>query len=154
MGTEIERKFLVKSDGYKTELSSNIYIKQGYFSNGVRVRLSKAHKNEGFITFKYPTEGMTRIEYEYPIPYSDALEILENLCEKPIIEKIRHIVFHCGERWEVDEFLGDNKGLVIAELEMDNEDYDFKIPEWLGPEVTHLKKYYNADLTEKPFKLW
>jgi len=155
MGKEIERKFLVKSDDYKTPLTSKIYINQGYFAEGVRVRLSKSlGKDEGFITFKSPTEGMTRTEFEYKIPFVEAEEILNNLCKGPIIEKTRHIIFYSGEKWEVDEFFGDNEGLVVAELEMSDEEHNFEKPDWLGEEVTQNKRYYNSDLTKNPFKNW
>lgn len=157
MGKEIERKFLAKSDKYK-ELSGihSMEIRQGYFADGVRVRTSidGFETKKGFITFKSPKEGMTRSEFEYEIPYSEATEILENLCKGPRIEKFRHIIFYEGERWEVDEFKGDNEGLVIAELELPDENHEFELPDWIGKEVTQEKKYYNSDLTENPYKNW
>jgi len=154
MGKEIERKFLVKSDDYKSKESDVQKIRQGYFANGVRVRILDGFESKGFITFKTPTEGITRTEFEYEIPYSEAEEIINTLCKGPIIEKQRHIVYYENNKWEVDEFLGDNKGLIVAELEMPNEEYEFKNPDWLGEEVTHEKRYYNSDLTKNPFKNW
>lgn len=158
MGKEIERKFLVKSDRYK-ELAFDIQgaeLRQGYFASGVRVRTSKDGfgSEKGFITFKSPQEGLTRSEFEYEIPYDEAKEILDKLCKGPLIEKFRHYVFNNNDRWEVDEFFGNNEGLVIAELEIPSEDYEVNIPDWVGEEVTHEKKYYNSDLTENPYKNW
>ncbi len=155
MAKEIERKFLVKSDNYKEQSSNIQQLQQGYFASGVRVRISSDRFGEkGFITFKTPKEGITRIEFEYEIPYTEAQEILRDLCKGPIIEKLRHIVLFNGNTWEVDEFLGDNNGLVVAELEMPSEEYKFETPDWLGEEVTYEKKYYNSALTEKPYKTW
>jgi len=158
MGKEIERKFLVISDDYK-EKSSIVHgqkLRQGYFSDGVRVRTSVDgfETEKGFITFKTPKEGMTRTEFEYEIPFSEAKEILDNLCKGPIIEKFRHIVYYKENKWEIDEFSGDNTGLVVAELEMPDENHKFENPNWIGEDVTHEKKYYNSDITENPYKDW
>ena len=158
MGKEIERKFLIVSDDYK-EKASEVHgqkLRQGYFADGVRVRTSidGFEVEKGFITFKTPKRGMTRTEFEYEIPYSEAEEILNDLCKGPIIEKFRHIVYYKENKWEVDEFFGDNEGLVVAELEMDSEEHEFEKPSWLGEDVTHKKKYYNSDLTENPYKNW
>lgn len=157
MSIEIERKYLVKSDNYKTPLSSKMYIKQGYFKDGVRVRITKNNKSQieyGYITFKSTEAKMSRSEFEYKIPYSEAKEILNTLCTGPIIEKNRYITFYNGNRWEIDEFFGDNEGLIIAEIELDSEGQKFKVPDWLGEEVTHLKKYYNSHLTKNPYNKW
>jgi adenylate cyclase len=157
MAKEIERKFLIESEDYKqkeTDIHKQ-HIKQGYFYDGVRVRTSiDGFGKHGFITFKSPNEGLIRNEYEYLIPYEEAKEILENICKGPIVEKIRHIVFNEDNRWEIDEFLGDNYGLTIAEIELDNEQQEFEKPSWLGKEITNKKKYYNSKLTKKPFKDW
>jgi len=155
MAKEIERKFLVNSEEYKNKKINSQKIKQGYFASGVRVRTSlDGNHGRGFITFKSPKEGMTRTEFEYEVPYIEAKEILEDLCDGPIIKKNRHIVMFDNNKWEVDEFLGDNDGLVVAEIEIPNEEYKFKIPDWIGAEVTHEKKYYNSDLTETPYNKW
>lgn len=156
---EIERKFLVKSDDYKL-LDIEIQrqkIKQVYFDSGLRVRTSiNGFGKKGFITIKSQTAGISREEYEYEIPYEDAREIIENLAKnKPVIEKIRYIVYHEHEdKWEVDEFLGDNEGLIVAEIELENENQKFKLPPWIGEEVTHERKYYNSDLSKNPYKNW
>lgn len=159
MALEIERKFLVTTDDYKIYESEiqKTYIKQGYFSDGVRVRLSsdnyEIENNKGFITFKSPNSGMIRNEFEYEIPFEDAKEIMK-LCNGIIIEKYRHIVYFQENKWEIDEFLGDNEGLVIAEIEMESKDHKFKIPYWVGEEITYNKKYYNSDLSKTPYKDW
>lgn len=157
MGKEIEKKFLVISNDYKDQDSNiqNQHIKQGYFADGVRVRTSEdGFGKKGFITFKSPKEGMVRTEYEYEIPYNDAEEILNTLCKGPIIKKIRHVVYFEYNKWEIDEFFDDNKGLIVAELEMGNIFHKFTKPKWLGKEVTDEKKYYNSKLTETPYKNW
>jgi len=156
MGQEIERKYLVKNDDYKEETTDHLHIQQGYFADGVRVRMSKNDSGyqQGFITFKSPKEGMTRDEFEYEIPYVEAKEILDDMCKGPLIEKIRHHVYFEDNKWEVDEFFGDNEGLVITELEVPGEDYEYNKPNWVGKDVTDKKRYYNSDLTELPYKKW
>ena len=154
MAIEIERKFLVKNDDYLSLKKYTLNIKQGYFADGVRVRTTtEGDAKKAYITFKSPKQGITRNEFEYEIPFSDAVNILK-MRSGPIIEKNRHIVYHNNEVWEVDEFLGKNDGLVVAELEMDSEDYKFENPNWLGKEVTYEKQYYNSHLTLNPFSKW
>lgn len=153
MNKEIERKFLVKNNKYKSK--KFFKIKQGYFADGVRVRTMEGkNTKKGFITFKTPKEGISRDEYEYEIPYSDAVKILNDICISPIIEKIRYIKKYKKSKWETDVFLGDNKGLIISEIEMDREDYEFEKPKWIDIEVTQEKKYYNSYLTLNPYKNW
>lgn len=154
MGKEIERKFLVKDSTYKKLCSGKLY-KQGYlFSNPdktVRVRLVD---NKGFLTIKGKGNGLTRDEFEYEIPSADAEEILQKMCHKPFIEKTRYTYSYMGHTWEIDEFHGENEGLVVAEIELENEDENFEVPEWIGEEVTYDKKYFNSNLIKNPYKNW
>ena len=154
MGKEIERKFLVGDDQFR-DLAEGILIRQGYLVTGemisVRVRTIG---EEAFLAVKGPTISATRDEYEYQIPFDDALEIMRQLCEKPIIEKHRYIIEHKGYHWEVDEFHGMNEGLVVAEVELDSEDEAFEKPPWIGEEVTGDERYYNVNLVKNPFIRW
>ena len=152
MGTEIERKFLVKDDSWKT--AEPVYYCQGYLNRDqkrtVRVRIADG---QGLLTVKSPTVGATRSEFEYPIPLDDAKEMFE-LCEKPLIEKNRRIICVGGMNWEVDEFLGENQGLVVAEIELDSESQEFELPIWIGKEVTDDPRYFNSRLSSAPFSTW
>jgi adenylate cyclase len=153
MGIEIERKFLVTQNVWR-DLGLPVPYKQGYLvSDGkrtVRVRLAGDH---GFITIKGPTTGASRSEYEYEIPADEAMELFD-LCALPIIEKFRTEVIFDGKLWEVDEFLGENHGLVIAEIELTSEDESFNIPPWIGDEVTSDRRYYNSQLALNPYIKW
>ncbi len=154
MGLEIERKFLLKGDEWRSLADGKPY-RQGYIrtngENTVRVRVAG---DKGFLTIKGPVAGATRTEYEYEIPLQDALEMLERLCDKPYIEKIRHTVPVEGFVWEIDEFQGANAGLVVAEVELDGEDQAFDKPDWVGDEVTGDPRYYNGNLTVAPYATW
>lgn len=154
MGVEIERKFLVKGDAWKTLGVAHNY-KQGYLNatkeRTVRVRMVE---EDGYVTIKGPRTGAARAEYEYPIPGADAQEIIETLCEKPIVEKIRRKIPFGGFIWEVDEFLGVNAGLVVAEIELKDEAQAFEKPDWIGEEVTEDPRYSNSNLVRKPFSAW
>jgi adenylate cyclase len=155
MGLEIERKFRVAGDAWRAQVSQSTLLRQGYIANtaraSVRVRLAG---EAGWLSIKAMTRGLSRAEYEAAIPAQEANEMLDRLCEGPLIEKWRHIVIYQGNRWEIDEFLGENAGLVIAELELEAEDAVFARPSWLGLEVTHDERYYNFRLAEKPFRHW
>ena len=154
MGIEIERKFLVKGTGWKKGLSGTEY-RQGYLASDpkltVRVRLAGG---QGYLTIKGGASGASRLEFEYVIPCDDAVELLERLCGKPLIEKIRYRVMHAGMVWDVDEFFGENSGLVLAEVELENEAQVVEIPSWVGQEVTGDSRFYNACLAENPFPAW
>lgn len=154
MGKEIERKFLVKNSEYKTSSDEALY-KQGYLcinpNRTVRVRVVG---DKGLITVKGKSTGASRLEFEYEIPFEDANEMLDILCEKPIIEKIRYTYDYAGFIWEIDEFLGDNEGLVVAEIELQDESMEFSKPIWIGEEVTGDPKYYNSSLIKNPYKNW
>lgn len=153
---EIERKFLVNSVAYREEASSVTLIKQGFLNTDpertVRIRI---RGNEGFITIKgIPNkEGTTRFEWEKKIPVKEA-EALIKLCHRPVISKTRFEVPYGNHLYEIDEFEGDNKGLTVAEVELSNEKEFFDKPDWLGEEVTGIKKYYNSQLSIKPFADW
>lgn len=154
MAMEIEKKFLVINDDYKNS-SRKILFRQGYlsvdFERTVRVR---CYDGMGFLTVKGKTRSCSREEYEYSIPFQDAERMLDNLCIRPIIEKVRHFVVYEDCKWVVDEFLGVNEGLVIAEIELENELQKFEKPEWLGNEITDQIKYFNSNLIENPYKNW
>ena len=154
MPREIERKFLPKSDAWRSEVRQSRPMRQGYLASGgnvsVRVRIAG---QEAWLNIKAGGFVASRPEYEYPIPLDEARELLE-LAEGPLIEKTRHFVEHGGMTWEVDEFHGDNSGLVVAELELDSEDAAFSRPTWLGVEVTELRRYYNVCLVTHPFRAW
>ncbi len=156
MDIEIERKFLVKNDDFKNRSHKKNHIKQGYLnshkSRTVRIRISN---NKGFITIKGKSNstGTTRFEWEKEIKKKEA-ESLLLLCEPNLIEKIRYFVNIDKHTFEVDEFLGENKGLTIAEIELTHEDEAFKTPSWLGKEVTGNKKYYNSNISQLPYKDW
>ena len=154
MGIEIERKYLVKGNSFKYGISGILY-KQGYLLSDpekvVRIRIIDT---KGFITIKSKVTGFTRHEFEYEIPVKDAEEMLDLLCEKPIIEKHRYIYDYMGFIWEIDEFHGVNEGLIIAEIELKNENTVFTKPDWIGEEVTGITKYYNSELVKYPYNVW
>lgn len=154
MAIEIERKFLVINTQYKINAVSAVF-KQGYLSidsdKTVRVRSSG---EKGFLTIKGRTRNCSREEFEYEIPVHEAEEMLENLCIKPIIEKRRYFLSHEGCDWIVDEFSGLNEGLVVAEIELEDENQDFKKPEWLGNEISSDPRYFNSNLVLNPYKSW
>lgn len=156
MATEIERKFLVESAQFKTESTKLLRITQGYLSSNpertVRIRLKG---DKGYITVKgaSSSNGLSRYEWEKEIPASEARELLI-LCEPGIIDKMRYEVNTGTHIFEVDEFLGDNSGLIMAEVELASEDEKFEKPSWIGTEVTGDSRYYNSYLSKKPFSIW
>ena len=154
MGIEIERKFLLAGDAWRG-LGQSVLLRQGYLSSArervVRVRIEG---EQAMLTIKGANVGATRGEWEYPIPLADAAELLDGLCEQPLIEKTRHRIEHAGMVWEVDEFLGANAGLVVAEIELASEDQPFDKPDWIGAEVSGDARYYNANLIRHPFSQW
>jgi adenylate cyclase len=154
MGKEIERKFLTKGDGWRSLASGTMY-RQGYLSTvkerTVRVRTVG---DRGFLTIKGVTTGVTRAEYEYEIPVAEANAMLDGLCERPLIEKSRYRIVHGGLLWEVDEFFGENQGLVIAEVELAEEGQRIELPSWVGEEVSDDPRYFNSNLSRNPFTRW
>ena len=154
MGTEIERKFLVVGDEWRS-LAQATHYRQGYLSS-VKERTVRVRRagNKGTLTVKGVSVRATRNEYEYEIPPADADEMIDRLCEKPIVEKNRYRIPVGDVTWEVDEFLGINEGLVVAEVELHSEDQPFDKPDWIGEEVTGDPKYFNANLVARPFSTW
>ena len=155
MAKEIERKFTVINDNWREQVKSSARYRQGYMGQAdkasIRVRLED---NRALLNIKSATLGVERHEYEYEIPARDANEMLDALCEKPLIEKTRHFVEHQGHTWEVDVFDGDNAGLVVAEIELDSADEPFSVPDWAGEDVSHDHRYYNVCLVKHPYKDW
>lgn len=148
MTTEIEHKYLVNDQIYETMASECHHIIQGYLSTEpertVRVR---TYDNRGFVTIKSRNKGASRMEFEYEIPYDDASLMLKELCIKPIIEKYRYIVHFEGEKWEVDRFEGHLQGLVLAEIEIPDEEHTYSLPPFVGKNVTGDARYYNSNLS-------
>ena len=155
MGQEIERKFLISDESWRNSADRGTRFRQGYLVGSkeasVRIRIEGDRAN---INIKSATLGVRRMEYEYTIPLDDAEELLDTLCEKPLIEKTRYHV-HSGEHlWEIDVFEGDNEGLQVAEIELNDEDEQFERPPWIGEEVSTDTRYYNVCLVKHPFKEW
>ena len=153
MGVEIELKFLVLNNDWRT-LGTPVNYAQGYLTaDGIRTVRIRIAGEEGFITIKGGSNGISRLEFEYPIPVLDALEMLR-LCAIPVIQKFRTKIDYKGKIWEIDEFEGDNKGLILAEIELTSEDESFDIPPWIGQEVTGDLRYFNSQLSVRPFRSW
>ena len=154
MGKEIERKFLVRGDGWRSLAKGTAY-RQGYL-NSAKERTVRIRKidDRAFLTIKGLTVGATRVEYEYEIPVADCDAMLDALAEKPIIEKKRYKIPLEGLTWEIDEFFGDNTGLIVAEVELESEGQTFRKPEWVGEEVTADPRYFNSNLIKHPYRKW
>ena len=154
MAKEIERKYLVKGDKWR-ELAKGVMYRQGYLSTvkerTVRVRTID---DNGFLTVKGITIGATRMEFEYEISVEDANQMLDELCERPLIEKSRYKIDYAGLTWEVDEFFGDNKGLIVVEVELTDESQTIELPEWVGEEVSNDPRYFNSNLIKHPYCKW
>lgn len=152
MGIEIERKFLVKGDAWRS-LGSPVRYCQGYLSRSKErtVRVRQAGE-KGYLTIKGISKGAKRTEYEYEIPVEDCKAMLSSLVEKPVIEKNRYRIEYKGIIIEVDEFLGNNQGLILAEIELASEDEQIDLPDWIGREVTDDPRFYNSNLGFRPFK--
>jgi adenylate cyclase len=154
MGKEIERKFLIADDSWRGS-AEGISIRQGYLSTArervVRVRTAG---DKGYLTIKGLPRGATRPEYEYEIPVDDARHMLDNLCVGYTIDKIRYKIEYAGLTYEIDEFKGENEGLVIAEVELEAEDQAIEMPPWAGREVTGDPKYFNSSLIDNPYSKW
>ncbi|HMN44821.1 MAG TPA: CYTH domain-containing protein [Povalibacter sp.] len=155
MPLEIERKFLVKSDAWRSQVDSRELMRQGYLNSGaacsIRARIAG---EQAWLNLKAKRSGMTRLEFEYPVPRADADQILDELCTGPLVEKYRHRIPMGELVWEIDEFLGANAGLIVAEIELPSEDAVFARPDWLGEEVTEDERYYNFNLAQKPYREW
>jgi CYTH domain-containing protein len=153
MALEIERKFLVKGSAWRKHQGTT--YRQGYL-NSVKERTVRVRtiNQKGYLTIKGISRGAVRQEYEYEIPVAEAEAMLDELCEKPLIEKKRYPVEYKGLTWEVDEFFGENQGLIVAEVELEREDQEFVKPEWIGEEVTEDSRYFNANLIHHPYQKW
>lgn len=155
MAVEIERKFLLANDHWRRQVTRSEPFKQGYLSSepttSVRVRLSG---DKAWLNIKSATVGAKRLEFEYEIPAADGEHLLDRLCRRPLVEKIRHYI-PAGELvWEIDEFFGANQGLIVAEIELAHEQQSFVCPDWLGSEVTGDARYYNNNLILNPYSVW
>ena len=161
MPLEIERKFLVTGDGWREAAHEVVPMAQGYLNDmaamdegrqkaSVRVRIQG---DAAYLNLKSRELGHTRQEFDYPIPVAEARALLE-LCVGGLIDKRRHYVRHAGHLWEVDEFLGENAGLVVAEIELDSADEAFVKPDWIGRQVTDSARYYNLALASRPYARW
>jgi adenylate cyclase len=161
MGIEIERKFLLRNQDWRAQAERSVRMAQGYLNDlgavesgrqraSVRVRIAG---DEAFLNLKSRELGHTRQEFDYAIPVADA-EALLALCTGGLIDKIRHYVRRGSHRWEIDEFLGENAGLFVAEIELRAADEAFERPDWLGAEVTDAQRYYNLALAERPYARW
>jgi adenylate cyclase len=155
MPEEIEHKFLVRDDSWRTVVTHSVEYRQGYLANNdrysVRVRVSGT---KGHLNIKSAQLGVQRQEFEYEIPLDEAHALLDRLCEKPLVEKVRHFVSHAGKTWEVDEFRGDNAGLVVAEVELDAVGESFERPDWVSDDVSDDPRYYNVNLVKTPYTTW
>ena len=154
MTIEIERKYLVKGDSWRSLAVGSVYC-QGYLptqeNSTVRVRIAG---NKSYLTVKGPKSGVSRLEFEYLIPLKDAQVMLHTLCERPFIEKIRYRVEWGGLIWVIDEFDGVNKGLILAEVELTDENQPIDLPSWVGEEVSHDARYFNSNLVKCPYTEW
>ena len=154
MAQEIERKYLVRP-GTWVPASAGIHFVQGYLNSQkervVRVRIEG---DQARLTVKGLTTSLTRLEFDYPIPLADATVLLKQLCERPLIDKHRHIETYGDLTWEIDVFHGENEGLVVAEVELASQDAELELPAWVGTEVSSDPRYYNSNLLENPYTTW
>lgn len=155
MAREIERKFLLASDAWRNRIERSERMVQGYLNDqgpvSVRVRVVG---DRAWLNIKSRTLGISRDEFEYEIPLADAERMLDHLTTGPLIDKTRHLVTHGDHRWEIDEFHGENEGLVVAEVELEHVDQPFARPAWLGEEVSQDARYYNVSLVKNPYSRW
>jgi len=155
MAIEIERKFLLKDDSWRQLADAGTSFRQGYLIGAkqasVRVRIEG---DRAFLNIKGMTLGVKRPEYQYPLPLDEANELLDTLCVKPLVEKTRYIIHYASHEWEIDEFKGDNAGLIVAEVELASEDEPVTLPPWVGVEVSEDPRYYNVNLVKHPYNSW
>lgn len=155
MPKEIERKYLISNDNWKTHADAGTHMVQGYMGSNekssIRIRIDGESAN---LNIKSKTIGIQRSEFDYAIPLDDAKELLDELCDRPLIEKTRYHVKHEGHLWEIDVFAGDNEGLIVAEIELTSPEETFSMPDWVGKEVSDDPRYYNICLVTHPYKDW
>ena len=155
MGVEIERKFLVVGDDWRSAVSSSTRIVQGYLASTPEVTVRVRVRGErAYLTIKGRSSGISRSEYEFDIPVADAEAMLTDLAQGPVIEKTRHLLEVDGHTWELDVFAGANEGLVMAEIELGSADEQFTVPSWAGRDVSDDARYYNVNLARTPYSLW
>ena len=155
MATETERKFLVVDDSWRGAIRESINYRQGYLAGNDRASIRVRVDDRGAkINIKGATVGVSRLEYEYDVPLADGHEMLDQLCGSGLVEKTRHLVPFADHLFEVDEFLGQNAGLIVAEVELESESQSVSMPSWLGRDVSHDVRYYNARLAEHPYGDW
>ena len=155
MAKEIERKFLLLNEDWRSEVASSCHYAQGYLSSSDKVSIRiRTSGEKAYLNFKSATLGITRTEYEYEVPLADADDMLTNFCGGPLIEKVRYFVKRGDHTWEIDVFEGDNVGLVVAEIELKDENEAFDKPVWIGEEVSDDARYYNVCLVTHPFCEW
>ena len=155
MGVEVERKFLVVDESWRAEVTKATRIVQGYLARTGHVTLRVRIKgDDAFVTIKGASQGISRAEYEFPIPLADAQGMLDELAEGPVVEKVRHLVPVGAHIWEVDVFEGANAPLVMAEVELSDSDESFVVPAWAGQDVSDDPRYYNANLAQAPYSSW
>lgn len=154
MGMEIERKFLLCGADWRQGATA-VFCRQGYLLSNmactIRVRVIG---DQGFLTVKGQSVGLARPEYEYEIPLADAQAMLDSLCARPLVEKVRHTLTYADITWEIDEFLNENQGLIVAEVELESADQSVELPPWIGREVSADPRYLNVNLARHPFSLW
>lgn len=154
MGVEIERKFLV-NESLLPPLENGRYISQGYVeTQGLTVVRARVKGEKGYLTIKGENKGVRRAEFEYEIPVEDAKEIINSLCGGRCVEKTRYEIQVAKHLWELDIFHGDNEGLIVAEVELSDENEEIELPDWVANEVSNEAKYFNANLLKHPFKHW
>lgn len=155
MAIEIERKFLLRDDSWRSAAQTSQVFRQGYLNNETRCSIRvRTTNDQAWVNIKSVTIGAQRQEFEYEIPVSDGNTMLSTLALRPIIEKRRHFIELGHHLWEIDEFFGDNSGLIVAEIELQSPDESFERPGWLGKEVTEDVRYYNTSLCRHPYKDW
>ncbi len=155
MGVEIERKFLVVGEGWRDQVEDETRLVQGYLTEDARTTVRvRIHGETARLTLKGASRGISRLEFEYPIPVEDAETLLRELAVSPLVEKTRYRVPHAGHVWELDVFAGANAGLVLAELELTTVDEAFERPDWLGAEVSDDPRYFNVNLARHPYRDW
>lgn len=156
MSIEIERKYLIKNDKWKEHTKKELHITQGYIKTADATVRIRCYKNDrtAEIAVKGKRDGISRLEFEYEIPYSDAKEMQQKLCQTRLVEKTRHLIEYQGMLWELDEFHGDNDGLFIAEIELTNENQIYQLPNWVGEDVSYDSRYRNSRLCVNPYKYW
>jgi adenylate cyclase len=155
MGVEVERKFLVSDESWRDEVTSSTRIVQGYLAQTPRATVRVRVKGDsGFLTIKGASVGVARSEFEYEIPMADALAMLDELAQGPVIDKVRNLVPVGAHLWEVDVFAGENAPLVMAEVELADAEESFTLPGWAGPEVSDDHRYFNVNLARTPYSTW